>query len=205
MFGGNSYIVMGQIDETLEEAGRINADLETYTAMLQERSKDAVEHEVGSRPYRLRRGEIRREVENEIEEVYKEAKNLLDFADFLKIGGKDEERDEEVRLAREGSFVDDSHDYSGKVGKAMDSHMEKRKEVRNQDLLQHGTQIQQLRGTVHQYEELLYQINQNIEGLEFETPYTPRSEDSEIISAKPNFNPDEPEDLTKEFFSKKEI
>ncbi len=192
---------MDKIINALEEhAGKLEEDLDTEMAILHSRAIQALEHGEESRVYNLRRGEIRRKVED-LESVYNEAVAVLALGDQLDLLYPEEERNEEVRLAKKQyeSWIENS--YEGSVGEAMEDHMARQKEAMNQDILSHSTPLLSLRNTLRTYEMFLYEAGEKIEGFDPDTPYSPQTDDAELIEEGPEENLDETLELTEYSFS----
>lgn len=193
---------MERIINALEEhAGELEEDLDTEISVLQLRANQALEYGEESRVYNLRRGEIRKQLED-LESVYDEAVAVLALGDQLDLLCPEEERNEEVRLAKEKWYESRiENPYEGSIGEAMDDHMERQREARNQDILSHSTPLLSLRNTLRNYEMLLYGAGEKIEGFDPDTPYSPQTDDAEFIEEGPEENPDEPLELTEYRFS----
>lgn len=184
------------IDALEEHAGEVKEDLETEAAVLQHKVNQALEYGEESRVYSLRRGEARRQIED-LEETYNEARAIAALGEQLDIIQPEENREEEVRLAKEKWFESPiSNPYTGSIGEAMQDHIQRQQEAKNQELLTHTTPVMELKKVLNSYEILLYEIGENIEGLDPDTPFEPQEYDSEIITYTPEENPDEPVDLS---------
>jgi len=188
---------MDGIIEALEEhAGELEEELDTEISVLQLRANQALEHGEESRVYNLRRGEIRRQVE-ELESVYDESKAVVAVGDQLDLLYPEEEREEEVRLAKEKWHENSiENPYTGSIGEAVSDHMDRQREARNQEILSHSTPLLNLRNTLRNYEMLLYATGEKLEGFNPKTPYSPRTYDAELIEEGPEESLDEPLELT---------
>lgn len=189
------------IDALEEHAGEVKEDLETEAVILQERINQALEYGEESRVYTLRRGEARKQIKD-IKDTYREAKAVVDLGEQLDMVEPEENRKEEVRLAKEkwyGSSI--KNPYTGSIGKAMEAHMERQQEAKNQEILSHTTPLLDLQNAINSYENLLYEIGENIEELDPDTPFEPQKDDSEIITYAAREKPDEPIELTEYKFT----
>ena len=174
--------------------------LETYAVILEEKASKALTAD-SDRVFHHWRGEVRRDIEK-LEELYQNCRELDALARTLEITSE-EERDGEVRLEKEKYFAQGTeNEYSGTVGKANESHMERQEEARNSDILRHGDTTNCLRSTLHNYERLLYEINNRFEEIDVETPFTPQEHDAEIIEESPEAQNNSLEDVAEQFFSK---
>lgn len=195
---------MEELVEALEEhAGELKEYLETEAVILQKRVNQAVEYGEDSRVYNLRRGEVRRQVDK-LQDVYDEAKAVVELGTQLGIAQPEEQREEEFRLAKEKWF--DSHienPYKGRIGEAVDEHMEQQRMARYGDILTHSTPILGLNNTLKTYDLLLYEVGNTMEGIEVETEFEPQEYDSDFIEDMPEQNSDEPLDLSEHFFSQR--
>lgn len=194
---------MREVVNALEgHAGEMNENLDTAASIIQRKAEQALEYGEDSRVYNLRRGELRRHIE-ELEDIYQESKAIVELGKHLDIVYTSYERDEEVRLAKE-KWNESSlkNPYTGPIGEAMDAHMDRVVEAKNTEILSHATPIQELQNTVKTYEILLYRVGENIEGIDPDTPFDPQKNDSELMDEHPEEKSDEPVDLSEDLFSK---
>lgn len=186
-----------------ERSGELKENLMTEATVLQRRLNDAIEYGTESRAYNLRRGEARRQIER-IEDLYDEAKAVVALGDQIGLTEPERQRDEEVRLEKEKWYgCNLKNPYTGEVGEAVETHIERTRESINKEILSHSPPIQGLRNALKYYEILLYEIGEGIENLDPDTPFEPTNDDSEFVENSTDTVTNKPVDLTEVVFSNK--
>ena len=169
------------VDALEKHAGMLSAELSTEAAMLQELGNRTLNHSEESIEYKLGVDELQKYL-SEFNSDYIEAESVIAVSDRLELGKADEEREEEVRFAKEKYFSSNlTNPYNGKIGEAVAAHQDRQLEARKKEILAHGTPVQSLRNTLDQYKEVLSELEDAFEQIETGVEYEEREHDAEII------------------------